>query len=660
MVGPGAAELLVRALACSPALPLVALDPTDRVIVWNPAAERLFGWAAHEVRGRPVPFLLSDPASDRTGGPGCAPDDTASGVEIHVTRKDAAPVDVVLSAAVLRDPEGRPAGRVLIFQDASEYARRRAALMERLVDLSDALNRPLSTSQVVAAVGSGVLRLGDADRAAVFLRDGDGQMTCPWAHGLSRCYVEKVLASQRDLPAGRLLEAGQPCPIEYLDGGPVQGARPFLFPDIAALPPQALLRRLAEEEGYRALGIWPLLYEGRILGVVTSYYDRPRVWTPRESEVFSAFCRQAATALENARLHETQSRRTAELEGLLALGGRLRAAESLTQIYRVLAEETVRLLRADGARLALLSPDRTGLTRVWVVGTPSAELASGVPLASSVAGRVVETDVPYVSDHYSPEGIGPLAVVPLRSEQGPLGTLGAHRLRGRPPFSPSDVRILQGIAEMGGTAIRRARLYETLEDAYIQMVLALARTVDARDHYTAGHSERMAAYAERLARALSCSPDEVRDIRWAALLHDIGKLGIPDHILKKPGPLTGLEWSVMRQHPVIGEEILRSSERMSHVARIVRAHQERWDGCGYPDGLRGPQIPLGARILAVVDAYTAMTEDRPYQKARSPEAALEELRRCAGTAFDPDVVAVFRRVLSGRPTCPPTPPCPGP
>jgi len=637
---------LVRTLARSSFLPLIALDPSHRVTVWNAAAEALLGWTADEMVGRPAPFepCPADPSA------GCLPGGAFTGAEVRLRRKDDTLVDVVVSASVLSEGDGAPAVRVLLLQDASErrqaldHAHRRAALLERLIDLSDALNRPLSVAEVVEAVGQGVLRLGEADRAAVFLRDADGRMTCPWASGLSPGYVARVLEGQHELPAGRLVTAGQPCPVEDLAGGPVEGVRAFLFSDVATLPPTTLLRRLADEEGYRALGIWPLLYEGRILGVVTSYYDRPRVWTLPEREVFSAFCRQAATALENARLHEAQVRRTTELEGLLALSARLRAGRSPDEMYQVLVEEAVHLLGAHGGRLALLSPDRRSLVRVRVVGEPPGELLTPYPVEGSVAGRVLETDLPYVTEEHTAT-IGPLAIVPLRSEEGALGILGVHRLRGAGrPFTASEVRLLQGIAEIGGTALRRVGLYRTLEDAYIQMVLALARTVDARDRYTAGHSERMAAYAEVVAQEVGCRPDEVRDIRWAALLHDIGKLGIPDHILKKPGPLTEAEWGVMRQHPTIGEDILRSAERMGAVASIVRSHQERWDGSGYPDGLRGPEIPLGARILAVVDAYTAMTETRLYRRARSQAAALRELRRCAGTAFDPDIVAAFCRL----------------
>jgi putative nucleotidyltransferase with HDIG domain len=241
-------------------------------------------------------------------------------------------------------------------------------------------------------------------------------------------------------------------------------------------------------------------------------------------------------------------------------------------------------------------------------------------------------------------------VVALQSEREVIGTLAVGRAKGKNPrpFTPTEVRLLQGIAEMGGTAISRARLFHNLEDAYIQMVLALARAMDARDAYTGNHSERLAMLADSVARAMGLPDEEVKDIRWAALLHDIGKIGSPDDILSKPGRLTEREREIMRLHPTVGEGILLPVARMAGVARIVRHHQEKWDGTGYPDGLRGEAIPLGARILAVVDAYGAITDERPYKTPGTRAKAEAEIKRCAGTQFDPRVVDVFSQLLDRK------------
>src|SRR5262249_39941415 len=274
-------------------------------------------------------------------------------------------------------------------------------------------------------------------------------------------------------------------------------------------------------------------------------------------------------------------------------------------------------------------------------------------------GQVVQTGTLYLTDDPIREharalpawllqlyrSLGPLIVVALRSGQGMIGALAIGRMKGGRPFAQSEIHLLQGIAEMAGTAIGRAGLHHNLEEAYFQLVLSLARAMDAKDTYTRGHSERLVTLTEALARGMSLPEDEVKDIRWATVLHDIGKIGAPDSILFKPGPLTEQEWEIMRQHPVVGEQILLPVKRMRGVAKLVRHHQERWDGTGYPDRLRGEAIPIGARIIAVADAFGAMTDARPYKDALTQAGALQELIRCAGTQFDPDVVTGFRRLL---------------
>jgi putative nucleotidyltransferase with HDIG domain len=177
---------------------------------------------------------------------------------------------------------------------------------------------------------------------------------------------------------------------------------------------------------------------------------------------------------------------------------------------------------------------------------------------------------------------------------------------------------------------------------------ALAVALLERDRYTGEHSEAVIDMSGAVARNLGCSAAEVERVKSAALLHDIGKVAIPDDILHKPGPLTDDEWRLMREHPVIGERILRVLPGLGTIARIVRHEHERWDGRGYPDGLVGEAIPLGSRIIIAADTYHAITSDRPYRAARSHSEAVDELTRCAGTQFDPRVTAALIGHLYGQ------------
>jgi diguanylate cyclase (GGDEF)-like protein/putative nucleotidyltransferase with HDIG domain len=187
-------------------------------------------------------------------------------------------------------------------------------------------------------------------------------------------------------------------------------------------------------------------------------------------------------------------------------------------------------------------------------------------------------------------------------------------------------------------------------DSRRDAIVGLATTLLERDRYTGDHSEEVVRLTVRVARALALNDDEVERVETAALLHDIGKVGVPDSILHKDGPLDDDEWVIMKEHTVIGERILRAIPGLGGVARIVRHEHERWDGKGYPDGISGTTIPMGSRIILACDAYHAMTSDRPYRQAMSHADALRELRKNAGTQFDPQVIEALVGCLYGDAT----------
>ncbi|HEX8558651.1 MAG TPA: HD domain-containing phosphohydrolase [Pyrinomonadaceae bacterium] len=184
----------------------------------------------------------------------------------------------------------------------------------------------------------------------------------------------------------------------------------------------------------------------------------------------------------------------------------------------------------------------------------------------------------------------------------------------------------------------------SLGDAYRTTLKALVAALEARDQETHGHSERVVSFSLRLGRELGLGDAEMRSLEFGSLLHDIGKIGVPDAILRKPAKLTEDEWREMRRHPEHGRQILGGIGFLEGAARVVAEHHERWDGAGYPAGLKGEEIDLNARVFAVADAFDAMTSDRVYRKGRPYAAALAELEECAGRQFDPRVVEAFRRI----------------
>lgn len=213
-------------------------------------------------------------------------------------------------------------------------------------------------------------------------------------------------------------------------------------------------------------------------------------------------------------------------------------------------------------------------------------------------------------------------------------------------------RFAADVGELYRTQKERAEELETaltqLRTSYRETVRSMAYVVEAKDAYTGQHLERCRVYGNTLMDALGIAA-EYPDAEYGFLLHDVGKVGVPERILNKPGPLSAAEWRVMRTHPIIGYQILQGIPFMTTAASVVRCHHEMWDGAGYPEGLQREQIPLPARVFQVVDAYDAMTTDRPYRASLGVERAAAEIEKMAGTQFDPEVCGVFLRIIDALP-----------
>ena len=208
------------------------------------------------------------------------------------------------------------------------------------------------------------------------------------------------------------------------------------------------------------------------------------------------------------------------------------------------------------------------------------------------------------------------------------------------------MRGSKGRGGSGGRCLRLLGIIEQLERAYLGTAPALVAALEAKDAYTAEHARSVVEQAERVGRRLGLDDAALRDLRFAAVFHDIGKIAVPEAILAKPGPLTSEEREVMERHTIAGEQILAPVEFLTGVRVLVRHEHERWDGAGYPDKLAGEAIPLGSRIILACDALHAMTSDRPYRSALPLDEAIAELRRHAGTQFDPRVVEALLGVLA--------------
>jgi hypothetical protein len=288
-------------------------------------------------------------------------------------------------------------------------------------------------------------------------------------------------------------------------------------------------------------------------------------------------------------------------------------------------------------------------------GVPWDLIGARIGADEGVVGEVLVSGQPVILDDYralvSPavvedEVARPGAAVPIRTGKTVGGVLCAAIVRYERQFDEHDLEILSELADLASAALEHNRMRQHYDATVQAHVEALAAAMDMRDRRTARHSEDVVELARRVGELLELEQASLVELEFAARLHDVGKIQVPDAVLNKPGPLDAQEFDVIRCHSAWGAETLSRIPGLEAVATIVRFHHERWDGTGYPDGLRGARIPLASRIISACDAYGAMTSDRPYRYAMPADEALREIKDGAGSQFDPAVVAALLDALA--------------
>lgn len=344
--------------------------------------------------------------------------------------------------------------------------------------------------------------------------------------------------------------------------------------------------------------------------------------------------------------------RQKELNTLISVSNVLRSTGSRSDVMPVILNELVIKLDVEGAAIALVNHKLSLAIFLDSVGKWNDWVGSAIPLDKCEVGKAISNgksfltdnalEDPYFVEHEILNGQTALACFPVKIGDKITAAIFVGKST---PIAPEMLPVFRAVGNMTASILRQATLSEELESSFVGTILSLAKTIDARDSYTGIHSQDMVTWALAIADALDLPKDTRNNLAWSALLHDIGKIGIPDKILLKPKALTPDEWDVIKRHPEIGAEIIAPISKLEGIAPIIRAHQEWYDGSGYPYGLAGEDIPLEARILAVVDAYSAITDNRVYRKARSHSEAVTELIDATGTRFDPDLVGVFIGVM---------------
>jgi HD-GYP domain-containing protein (c-di-GMP phosphodiesterase class II) len=346
--------------------------------------------------------------------------------------------------------------------------------------------------------------------------------------------------------------------------------------------------------------------------------------------------------------------RNDSLTTLMGLAALINSSLDSAEIRKRAIEAATTLMDAEAGSLLLVDGERNELFFEVAVGDKGERLKEiRIRLDEGIAGWVARTgEATIVPDvRQDPRFFGGvdaqsrfvttnLIAAPLKVKGRVLGVLEAMNKRSG-QFSRDDLTLLVSLANLVASAVDNASLYQELKDTFHGTALALAEALEKRDAYTGGHTRRVRDYCLTIGNQLNLAREETDALLLSAILHDIGKIGVRDDILHKDAPLSRDETAVMGEHARIGADILRHVRSLRGVVPGVLSHHEKYDGSGYPDRLEREQIPIIARIIAVADTFDAMTTDRPYRKALSQEVALNELRRCSASQFDPTVVEAF-------------------
>jgi putative nucleotidyltransferase with HDIG domain len=398
--------------------------------------------------------------------------------------------------------------------------------------------------------------------------------------------------------------------------------------------------------------------EGARAAFILGQKQSGEVYTEQDLRFLQTLSTEMAIALKTCALFDQREQRVRELTALNRLASVLGQDVQLEALLHRALRQVVVVVGADGGSIMLFDSQSEMLTIRAAYGL-SAQVVRETRIlrGEGIAGWVAKHSKPLLlldgtgqqfSSELERQGMKSALAVPLVNKEQVIGVLNLSRSHSVLPFSQQSMSVVTSFAAQLAVAIENAQLYSDLEGYFLGTITALAAAVDAKDPYTYGHSSEVTDATLAIAAEMGLDDEQTENLRKAAILHDIGKIGVDSAILNKRGPLDPGEFETIRRHPAIGANILASLDFLGDVVPIVLHHHERFDGGGYPDGIAGQDIPLGARIISVADSFDAMTSDRTYRQALPREAAIQELKDNAGTQFDPDVVAVYLHVLAAQ------------
>jgi len=564
--------------------------------------------------------------------------------------------DFLDKASISYEPGGKPVRMIGAMTDVTERKRAEAQVQLRLAELeavarvSSALRAAQNLSDMLPILLSEVLSLLHTQDGSIVLHDQTQGGMYPF---IGRGWFAKLDPTP--------LRAGEGVAGHVLASGEI-----YRSADFAHDPRIRAATRSKIPDGSGGVCV-PIRTAREVIGVMFIAVPRPREVTKDEVRLLTTLAEMAGNAIHRTRLHEQTERNLQRLTALRTIDQTIITSADLPLSLNVLLDQVIMHLAADAANVWRYQPHSQTLTWAAGRGFRSSRMEQtrfhlGEGAAGVVALERASIQLPDLSMIETPANLAVLATaeafrayhaMPLLAKGQVVGVLEVFHRR---PFQPEQewLDFLEALAGQAAIAIDNADLFENLHRTNTELALAYdatiegwSRALDLRDKETAGHTQRVTEMTLRLAQALGVSDAELVHIRRGALLHDIGKMGVPDGILLKPGPLTDAEWQVMKQHPQYAYDMLMPIAYLRPALDIPYCHHEKWDGTGYPRGLRGEQIPLAARIFAVVDVWDALRFERPYRSAWPEAKVLEHLHSLSGIHFEPQIVELFLKTLLG-------------
>lgn len=508
-----------------------------------------------------------------------------------------------------------------------------------LSEMGSRFSKAVSVDHLLSLILKQAMSAMDADVCIIWLKDKAGNLIPRISFGLSSHIIQSVKMRLGIGLVKCIMKKDHPTNIHDL------------YKD-----KRVPLKRLIRKEKLVSLLAEPLIMEDERIGVLMICTRSKRRFTATDLKVFDAVARQSALAIADVGLYDRMGKKVKEkieeISMLFTMSRSITSSVNSALLLSTILEKTRLLMKAKFCTLNLIDKSRSRLQLAAESGLGAVEDDDFRAFEGELAKKVVKNGMPLILNEISAytkkipaflkkKKVHSVVFVPLFSNRRHSGVLAAYMQDVR-FFEKAEIEIFGMVASLCSMAVDNAAMIDKVRKDYFNSIKTLAGIIDANDTYTRGHCDKVMKYSIEICKRLNLDQRHVNSVKTASMLHDIGKIGVDLSVIRKEGKLSDADWAKIRKHPEIGARIVRQIGFLNDIVPIIKHHHAKFSGGGYPDPeKRGEKIPIGARIIAVADAYDAMTSDRPYRKAMSREEAVAELKRCSGTQFDPKVVNAF-------------------